>query len=289
MLTRRELVVSGTAAGLLLAGGPARAQAKMSVFAMIEQQTGGRLGVAAIDTANGHRLLYRADERFGLCSTFKIPLAAAILAQVDAGKLSLDQPVRFAEADLLDYAPVVKANVAKGSLTVGELAEAAVKVSDNAAANLLLPLVAGPGGLTRWLRIHGDTITRVDRPEPSVNNANPPDDERDTTTPLAMMGLLDDILIGDILGPASRERLIGWMQSSMTGLTLLRAGLPTDWRAGDKSGRDGKRFVNNVAIAFPPKRKPVLIACYLDAPEARESVAGQAHAQVAKLVSRVFV
>ena len=43
----------------------------------IEAREGGRLGVAILDTGNGAKLAHRADERFPMCSTFKLLASAA--------------------------------------------------------------------------------------------------------------------------------------------------------------------------------------------------------------------
>jgi beta-lactamase class A len=163
-------------------------------LAAIEAETGGRLGVAALDSESGRRIEYRASERFAMCSTFKLLLAAAVLARVDAGHESLERRLAYGPADLLDYAPVTKARVAEGGLPVGALCAAAAGVSDNTAANLLLATLGGPEGLTRYARELGDGVTRLDRTEPALN-MNAPGDPRDTTTPAAMVANLQRLFL----------------------------------------------------------------------------------------------
>jgi beta-lactamase class A len=158
----------------------------------------------ALDTDSGETLEHRAEERFAMCSTFKWILAAAVLERVDHGELRLDKSLHFDEDDLLDYAPVAREHIAKGSLTIDELCAAAVSISDNTAANLLLEQIGGPSGLTAFLRRHGDPVTRLDRNEPSLNT-NLPGDPRDTTTPRAMVGTMNTLLVGDILSSESRN------------------------------------------------------------------------------------
>jgi len=246
---------------------------------------GGRLGVFALDTGTGRTLARRADERFALCSTFKWVLAAAILAQVDRGRLSLDERVPYGPADVLDYAPVARTHVADGGMTVDALAAAAVTLSDNTAANLLLPKVGGPAGLTSFVRACGDTVTRLDRTEPSLNS-NLPGDPRDTTSPRAMVGLLRRLLCdGDALTPASRERLLGWLRGCQTCARRLRAGLPTAWVVGDKTGSGSGNAVNDVAIATPPGRAPILIACYTSYSAATTAAVEAAQARVGRLIA----
>ena len=253
----------------------------------ISRRTGGQLGVAALDTANGHRIGFNEDRRVAFCSTFKVPLAAAILARVDGGALALDDRLTFTDADVLDYAPVVKEHLAEHALTVAQACVGAVELSDNSAANLLLKQIGGPEGLTRFMRAAGDQVSRLDRYETALNRVTP-GEVHDTTTPAAMLGLLRTLLLGDVLRPASRDQLIRWMVAGKTGGAMLRAGLPPDWRIGDKTGRSGTGWVNDVAITRPPGRAPILIACYLYAPDLSADVANAAHADVARAVSTAF-
>jgi len=253
----------------------------------IREETGGRLGVAVFDSDSGRRFFDGAEARFAMCSTFKMPLAAAVLARADRGEIDLNREIRFGEADLLEYAPVVRANLAKGALPIDTLLEAAVTVSDNAAANLLFGQVSGPRGLTAFIRDAGDVVTRSDRYEPELNVVRG-GEVRDTTTPMAMLWLMNAVLLGDVLSPASRAKLIGWMEAASTGKERLRAGLPKGWRVGDKTGTSGEGYFNDIAIATPPGRKPILIACYLDAPGLDGAKGNAVHRQVGELVGALF-
>ena len=89
-------------------------------------------------------------------------------------------------------------------MSIAALCEAAITVSDNTTANLLLHLMGGPGAVTHYARSLGDHETRLDRTEPTLNR---PDGELDTTTPRAMLGDMHRLLLGDTLSIASRERL----------------------------------------------------------------------------------
>lgn len=250
----------------------------------IERRVGGRLGVYVLDTKGGVEWGHRADESFALCSTFKWALAAAILQRVDRGELSLYQRVVYGEPDLLDYAPFTREHVGEGALAIERLAEAAVTVSDNTAANLLLDQIGGPVGLTQFMRSLGDPVTRLDRPEPELNE-NAPGDVRDTTTPRAMVQLMKQVLLEDVLTPGSKELLLGWMRASTTGKNRLRAGLPVDWIVGDKTGSCARGAVNDVAIAWPPGRAPVLVAVYLSEGDAQLADLEAAHADVARMIA----
>ena len=238
----------------------------------------------ALDTANGRYLAHRPDERFALCSTFKWVLAAAILAQTDRGRMSLSDRIAYGPDDLIDHAPITKANLAKGSMTFAELAEAAVTVSDNTAANLLLARLGGPAAFTEFARSIGDSVTRLDRNEPALNS-NDVGDVRDTTSPRAMVDLMRSVLCGESLLPNSRTLLLAWLRACKTGDDRLRAGLPKAWIVGDKTGSGRRGAVNDVAIAFPSHRAPILIAAYLSGSSAKLSALRAAHADIGRRVA----
>ena len=242
-----------------------------------------RLGVAVIDTGSGQRWAYQGDSRFAMCSTFKQPLAAAILAEAEAGRGSLTDEMPFARADLLTNSPVSEAAAARGRLTVEQLAQAIVEVSDNTAANLLLRRIGGPAGLTAFFRANGDEVTRLDRYELALNE-NARGDPRDTTAPTAMAGLLRTLLVGDRLSPANREKLIGWMVNCRTGRDRLRAGFPASWRAGDKTGTANSAN-NDFAIAYPPGRAPLIVTSMVDAPDHDAARRNATHASVARIIA----
>ena len=291
-LTTRREVHLGTLGAAAAACAAPRAPARNDdsagrALAAIEARVGGRVGVHALDTGTGRALGRRADERFAMCSTFKWVLAAAVLARVDRGDLSLAERVPFGSADLLEHAPATRAHAAEGAMTVEALAEAAVTVSDNTAANLLLARVEGPAGFTRFLRAAGDQVTRLDREEPSMNE-HAPGDPRDTTTPRAMVGAMRAILCGDDLSATSRARLLGWMRACATGKDRIRGGLPAGWDAGDKTGTGPRGAVNDLAIAWPPGRAPILVASYLSDSSAEVRVLAAAHAEIGRLVASVF-
>lgn len=290
MIDRRALLMGGLALGSGCAGHPQEARRARADFRSLQQQlgAGGRLGVAALDTGSDRWLLHDENSRYAMASTFKLPLAAAILAEVEAGRLALGQDIPFARADLVPYAPVVEANLERGRLPVEQLCAAIVEVSDNAAANLLLARIGGPAGLTRFIRRSGDAVTRLDRTEPELN-ANLPDDPRDTTSPTAMTGLMQALLLGNMLGPASRGRLIRWMEGATTGLQRLRAGLPSAWRVGDKTGNGANGAANDLAIAFPPGRAPILIASYQSGGTVERPTRDAVHASVARAVAGAFL
>jgi beta-lactamase class A len=296
-LTRRSTLVSGLALaactpgadGLTVEPPPAGDDPR---FAAIERRIGGRLGVVAWNSGTDVRLTHRPHERFAMASTFKWALAAQILhmndprpdqaySEFQAPGL-LQRQVRFSESDLLDHAPAARANLARGWMTVEEMCEAIVVVSDNTCANFLLEAAMGPAGFTRFLREQGDDVTRLDRTEPSLNE-NLPGDERDTTTPDAMVRLLHRL--PGILAGRAGEKLLTWMRESQTGRERLRAGLPRDWITGDKTGTGMNGAVNDVAITWPPGFLPIYIAAYFSGSEADIGTINAAHAEIGRIIA----
>jgi beta-lactamase class A len=253
-------------------------------WAELEARTGGKLGLSVVTAGDVELAAHRADEPFAMASTFKWLLAAAILERVDRGQLALSTKLEFGRDDLLEYAPTCAQFVEQGWLSVAELSQATVTVSDNTAGNLLLAQIGGPEGLTAVLRSWHDPITRLDRTEPSLNT-NLPGDLRDTTTPRVMTENLRRVLLGDILTQSSRERLIEWMTASTTGSARFRAGLPTSWRAGDKTGTGQNGACNDVVIAWPPQGPPILAAVYLSGSSSDLTALNAVHAEVGRWVA----
>lgn len=278
----RRAILTGTAA-CFLAG---TASAADDALAELEAQGGGRLGVAALDTGGGRTLLHRADERFAMCSTFKLALAGAIYARIDRDELSRGDRVAVLQTDLVPYAPVTERHVG-GRMTIEALCTAAVRVSDNVAANLLLAQIGGPTGWTAFVRGAGDEISRLDRTETELNT-NLPNDPRDTTTPAAMCDTMRALLLGDVLSPRSRARLVRHALGCETGDKRLRAGFPRDWRVGDKTGTSDNGAANDIGIAWPPGRPPILVAAYLDRAGGDGDSRAATLAAVARIVSAAF-
>ncbi len=196
-----------------------------------------------------------------MCSTFKASLVAFVLARVDRGQDGLEPMIAFGGEDLMEYAPAATANLAKGAMSVADMCQAAVELSDNTCANLLLARVGGPPALTAFWRSTGDTVTRLDHNEPMLNRS-PPGDPHDTTTPAAMAGNLRRFVLGEVLASASRDRLKGWMLGCKTGDNRLRAGLPGDWRVGDKTGNNGADAAGDIAVAWPASGGRVLVCAH---------------------------
>jgi len=253
----------------------------------IETRTGGRIGVAALDTGSGKRLDNRSQERFPMCSTFKFLAAAAVLKRVDEKQDQLDRFIRYDAKDILEYAPITKAHLKDGGMSLGALCAAAIEQSDNTAGNLLLDAIGGPAGVTNFARSIGDQITRLDRKEPELNSAIP-GDERDTTSPAAICADIQRLLLGDVLSEPSRHQLEDSLQHNETGARMIRAGVPKSWSVGDKTGRCENGATNDIAILHPPDRAPILIAIYSIGSTASSDDRAAAIAETARVVVESF-
>ena len=252
----------------------------------IEHEVGGRLGATLLDLRHGRSLGYRADERFPMCSTFKLLAAGAVLARVDQGQDSLERRIRFGRGRLVPYSPVTETRTG-GGMSLGELCEAAMVRSDNTAANLILDTLGGPAGLTRFARSIGDKVTRLDRTETELNEARP-GDPRDTTSPQAMARSIEALCLETALGKPSQDRLLGWLKGSQTSSLRFRAGLPPGWEAGDKTGSGEQGTTNDVGLLWAPDRpeEPALIlTVYLTQSQATPEARNAAIADVVRVAT----
>ncbi|NML32470.1 class A beta-lactamase [Paraburkholderia antibiotica] len=246
--------------------GLASADALRARLEQLEVQSGGRLGVAIVDTTSGLHAGLRANERFPMCSTFKLLAVGLVLTRVDRGVEDLRRRIVFSQQDVVQDSPETSKNTREltgdAGMSVEQLCKAALTLSDNTAANLLLASFGGPAAVTEFARGLGDSLTRLDRTEPVLNEARP-GDPRDTTTPNAMLGNLRELALGERLSTASRMRLLAWLAANRTSATRIRAKLPADWGVGDKTGAGEHGTSNDIAILWPPQRGPILVAVYL--------------------------
>jgi beta-lactamase class A len=282
-ISRRRVGLGLSAIGLTLASGCSTLTANgcdAPLLADLERRAGGKLGATILNTRTGQSISYRGDERFGMCSSFKLALAALILRKADSAQLDLESFVPITPSDMVYFAPVVTENLAKGGMTIGALAEAAQVFSDNVATNKLLAMLGGPAGFTAALRTIGDDQTRLDRLEPEMMLVDV-GDPRDTTTPFAMAHTVATMTTTKWLSDGARTKLIGWMEATKTGNKRIRAGLPLDWRSGDKTGTGmapahGPDRYNDIAIAWPAgglnKGAPIIITGYYESPVKSESM-----------------
>ncbi|WP_063764129.1 class A beta-lactamase [Kitasatospora purpeofusca] len=269
----RRRILGGIAAAATVAalstGGRASAQGARSQggeladrFRALERSHSARLGVFAQDTVTGRTVAHRADELFPMCSTFKTIAVAAVLRDLDRDGTFLAQRRLYTATDVAQsgYAPItgLPANLEAG-LTVEELCAAAIRYSDNAAANLLLRELGGPDALTRFCRSIGDRVTRLDRWEPALNSAEP-SRLTDTSSPHALGRTYARLALGATLDPADRQRLTGWLLTNTTGTNRLRAGLPPTWHVAEKTGTGSYGTTNDVGVTWRPDGRPIVVA-----------------------------
>jgi beta-lactamase class A len=260
-LTRTLLVLAAPGMTPALAWGY-KGESLRARLAGLDKRSGGRLGCAVLNTSTGAIIAHRGDERFPMCSTFKASAVAFVLQRADRREERLDRRIVFSERDILSHAPATKPHVGGDGMSVADLCAAAMTVSDNTAANLLLASFGGPAALTNFWRTIGDTITRLDRKELELNEGTP-GDPRDTTSPVAMLENLRKFVLGDVLAPASREMFTKWLVGNTTGDARLRAGLPRNYVIGDKTGSGAHETTNDIAVIWPSNRKPFVVAAYL--------------------------
>ncbi|MEP7762587.1 class A beta-lactamase [Sanguibacter sp. 25GB23B1] len=250
----------------------------------LEVEYDARVGLFAT-SASGRTLEHRADERFAFCSTIKALAAGALLHRHSVA--GLDVVVPFTAADLVSHSPVTEQHVGAG-LSLSELCDAAVRYSDNTAANLMLAELGGPAGFTAWLREIGDDVTRSDRTETELNTAVP-GDERDTSTPRALGSTLHRLVLGDVLPEPERTVLDGWLVGNTTGDALIRAAVRPSWVVGDKTGSGGYGTRNDIAVLRPPQGEAFTLSILTS-----RSTADAAHddalvARAAEVATQAFV
>ncbi|HDR7517694.1 class A beta-lactamase Bla1 [Bacillus mobilis] len=249
-------------------------------FSQLEKKFDARLGVYAIDTGTNQTIAYRPNERFAFASTYKA-IAAGVLLQKNSTE-KLNEVITYTKEDLVDYSPVTEKHVGTG-MTLGEIAEAAVRYSDNTAGNILFHKIGGPKGYEKALRQIGDMVTLSDRFETELNEAIP-GDNRDTSTAKAIATNLKDFTVGNALSDDKRNILTDWMRGNATGDKLIRAGVPTDWIVGDKSGAGSYGTRNDIAIVWPPNRAPIIIAILSSKDEKEATYDNQLIAEAAEVV-----
>lgn len=249
----------------------------------IEARLDARVGLAVVDTGSGAASYYRAEERFPMASTFKVLACASLLARADAGWEDPDRRVALDAADLVTYSPVTETLVGQ-NVSLRALCAATMSTSDNTAANKVLEAVSGPKGVTAFLRSLGDETTRLDRWETALNEATP-GDPRDTTSPAAMAASLQALVLGDVLSEDSRAQLTRWLVDNKTGGPLLRAGIPGDWRIGDRTGAGGHGTRGVVAVIWPPRQAPLVAVVYITGTDAAMDTRNAAIAEIGKALA----
>lgn len=265
---------------------PARSTAWDRDIAALEARHGGRIGLAA--HSGGRDIVYNGDARFLYCSSFKLFLAAATLQRADLGRERLERAVTITAADPVGHSPVTRTFVGR-DMTVQDLCQATVEVSDNGAANILIRELGGLDAWRRWYRSIGDQVTNVDRMELALNR---PDGVKDTTTPIQTLANLQAVyrapdqtsavarpthpLDGALLRPRSLDLLDAWLVASPTGPGRIKGGVGPGMVVAHKTGTSGTGHVIDIGMVRPVVGAPAFIAVYVEAaaatPEQREAL-----------------
>ncbi|MBK5472881.1 MULTISPECIES: class A beta-lactamase BlaIII [Bacillus] len=225
-------------------------------FAKLEKEYDAKLGIYALDTGTNQTVAYHADDRFAFASTSKSLAVGALLRKNSLE--ALDQRITYTHEDLSNYNPITEKHVDTG-MTLKELADASVRYSDSTAHNLILKQLGGPSEFEKILREMGDTVTTSERFEPELNEVHP-GETHDTSTPEAIAKTLQSFTLGTALPIEKRELLVDWMKRNTTGDKLIRAGVPKGWEVADKTGAGSYGTRNDIAIIWPPNKKPIVLA-----------------------------
>jgi beta-lactamase class A len=265
------------------AASSAPADALHSRLAGIEQRCGGQLGLRIVQLRSGRSWGWRQDERFAMCSSFKLLLAAQALHRAADGQLRLDEFIRYGRNDLMAWSPITEKNVRHGGMRIGALCAATLATSDNTAANLLIARLGGTASFTAYMRSLGDEVTRLDRTEPAMN-APDPLGVLDTSSPRAMAYSLQRLLLGDGLPPAQQDQLKTWLKASITGERRLKAGLPAGWSIAAKTGTSDLGSSNDVGVVWSPAGEAWVVAAFIRNSPADYSVREACLADLGRLV-----
>ncbi len=256
-----------------------------ATFRTLEKKYSGHLGIAAINTANNRVYAFNGNQRFPFCSTFKFMLVAAILNASQSDKGLLSKRIDYSNQTITSagYTPETSKHIKTG-MTVRALCKAAITLSDSGAANLLVQQLGGPQAVVNFSRSIGDKAFYLVRIEPNLNTAVP-GDKRDTTTPLAMATSMREILLSNVLSDQNRKLLQQWLIDSKTGGARIRAGAPKSWLVGDKTGTGAYGSTNDIAILWPPHKRPMIFVIYFTT----DNASSKANENIIALASSMLI
>lgn len=295
-------------------------------IARLSKMSGGVVGVTAIHLETGRRVSLSGGERFPMASTFKIPIAVQLLTRIDKSEVRLDQMIEIKQSDLHPGSGTLSDLFNKGglSLSVRNLMELMLLISDNSATDVLLRTAGGPEAVTARMRALGIEGINVDRSTArlisdwvGVTNLPPEDqwtpelfdlkfaalkpeeqkaaskrfdaDPRDTSTPDAMAALLEKIYQREILKPASSELLLNIMYRCRTGEARLRGLLPGGTEIAHKTGTIGGSANDVGIITLPDNAGHVAIAAFVKSSEKDVPARERAIAEIARAVHDFFL
>jgi beta-lactamase class A len=224
------------------ADAPRHLQSLERQLRFIEAANPGNVGIAALDLSSGDMVSVRGDEPFPMASTVKVAIAAQYLAQVEHGRRTLDTRI--------------------GGRSARSLIEAMLIHSDNRATDIILRDLGGPARVQQWMEQNQLSGLRVDRTIAQLLSARRDlRDERDSSTPKAMVTLLQQIDSGKLLRPSSRSYLLSLMARCATGRNRMRAllpfGTPIEHKTGTLNG-----LTTDVGFVTLPDGRRLAIALF---------------------------
>jgi len=286
---------------------------------------GGIVGVCALHLESGRKIDFNARERFPMASVYKIPIAVQLLSRVDRGEIKIDQMIELEPSDLHPGSGMLTPFLHKPGviLSVRNLLELMLVISDNSATDVLLRLAGGPEAVTKRMRAIG--IEDMDINRPTINlladaagYALPPEkertpellkkiaeattaetrkaaaarfeaDPRDTSSPEAMVRLLERIYRGDILKPESRALLLETMERCQTGKARLKGFLPPETVIANKTGTMDRITNDAGIITLPYNAGHVVMAVFVKSSEKEMAERERAMAQITRSVYDFFL
>ena len=286
----------------------------------------GVLGAGLMNLDSGEAWTLNGARRFPMQSVFKAPLAAVVLGEAEAGRLSLDERLVLKPMDLSPpHSPIAEAWPIRADYTLRELLLAALVQSDNTAADVLMARIGGPGAVTAWLADKDLEEVRVDRYERELQTEMlglspfrpswkgeaafeaalatvPPAqarqalaaylaDPRDTATPRGALTFLDRLWDGELVGGPFRRMLLQAMAATTAGPQRLRAGLPKGAVFAHKTGagrvvQGVTSVLNDIGVVTLPNQRSYAMAAFLAGATAPPAACEAALAEVARAMMR---
>ena len=282
-------MVLSVAALLLLAAGGGLAGLE-SDLQRLAHETSGTLGAAVRIVESGETVVLNGDGHFPMQSVYKAPIGMAVLHEVDAGRLSLDAPVRVEASDLVPagmHSPLRDAHPRGGvDVPLRELLRLSVEESDGTASDVLLRILGGKAKAQGYLSSLGVEGMRVETTEGEMGRDYQAQ-YRSWARPTAAVDWLTALQQGKDLRPESRTLLLGWMRTTKTFPTRLKGRLPPGTEVAHKTGSSGSRggvsaATNDIGIITLPDGRHLAVAVFLRDSKADDRARDAAIAKVAR-------
>lgn len=228
-----------------------------------------QIGVSALIIETGDTINFHQEQRFPMQSTYKFPIAMAILHLVDQGKFTLEQKITINQSEIIPRgASVIREKYPQGaSLTLDELLRLNIAESDGTACDVLIRLAGGTQKVQDYISSIGIKEMRIATTE-ILQVSDDWTQYQNWSTPNAMTGLLKTFYKGNVLSKNSQSKLIEWMIGSVPGNKRLKGGLPANAIVAHKPGTSGTfrgltRATNDVGIITLPDGNHLAISVFV--------------------------